>query len=61
MRPLFQFQFPAFEIEETETFLPEARSLAARVTNQLVAAARRDLGYEPLPLTFAAANRCNRE
>ena len=50
MRALHQFRFPNFIVEETETILPAARLLAAKVSNQFVSAARSDLGYEPLPL-----------
>jgi hypothetical protein len=51
MRPLHQFQFTAFNIDETETILPKAPLLAAKVSDQFVSAARKDLGYEALPLT----------
>jgi hypothetical protein len=48
VRILRQFAIPTFSLSETNVSMPKARQLAAMVSAEFIAAARTDMGYEPL-------------
>ena len=50
VRVLRSFALPLFTSGTIDAKMPVARSMAAKISAQFIAAARKDMGYEALPI-----------